>query len=171
MTADAAPSMPQLLSEAKRWFDDALLSGMTAAGEQPVTAAQAAVFATLDPDGTSISELARRMGVTRFQTTHQAVHSLIGLGLLEQTPDPSSARSRIVRTTPAGALAHERAQIMLSPTVRSRSGRAHRSAGRAAARHPHTVLGRTAPVVDGPLSRGRAVPLGRDTARRPVTAW
>ena len=114
MTADAAPSMPQLLSEAKRWFDDALLSGMTAAGEQPVTAAQAAVFATLDPDGTSISELARRMGVTRFQTTHQAVHSLIGLGLLEQTPDPSSARSRIVRTTPAGALAHERAQIMLA---------------------------------------------------------
>ncbi|MFJ4839613.1 MarR family winged helix-turn-helix transcriptional regulator [Streptomyces sp. NPDC088746] len=113
MTADAAPNMPQLLSEAKRWFDDALLAGMTAAGEQPVTAAQAAVFATLDPDGTSISELARRMGVTR-QTTHQAVHSLIGLGLLEQTPDPSSARSRIVRTTPEGARAHERAQIMLA---------------------------------------------------------
>ncbi|MEU0298207.1 MarR family winged helix-turn-helix transcriptional regulator [Streptomyces sp. NPDC006175] len=115
MTADAAPNMPQLLSEAKRWFDDALLAGMTAAGEQPVTVAQAAVFAALDPEGTSISELARRMGVTR-QTTHQAVHGLIGLGLLEQTPDPSSARSRIVRTTPEGARAHERAQIMLART-------------------------------------------------------
>ncbi|MGW1817455.1 MarR family winged helix-turn-helix transcriptional regulator [Streptomyces sp. NPDC002125] len=110
---DAAPNMPQLLSEAKRWFDDALHAGMRAAGEEPVTAAQAAVFATLDPGGTSISELARRMGVTR-QTTHQAVHSLIGLGLMEQTDDPSSARSRIVRTTPEGARAHARAQLMLT---------------------------------------------------------
>ncbi|MET9595324.1 MarR family transcriptional regulator [Streptomyces sp. NPDC006516] len=110
---DAARNMPQLLSEAKRWFDDALLAGMRAAGEQPVTAAQAAVFASLDPEGTSISELARRMGVTR-QTTHQAVHSLIGMGMLDQTADPDSARSRIVRFTPDGARAHERAQIMLA---------------------------------------------------------
>ncbi|MFF0077742.1 MarR family winged helix-turn-helix transcriptional regulator [Streptomyces sp. NPDC005494] len=110
---DAARNMPQLLGEAKRWFDDALLAGMRAAGEQPVTAAQAAVFASLDPEGTSISELARRMGVTR-QTTHQAVHSLIGMGMLDQTADPDSARSRIVRFTPDGARAHERAQIMLA---------------------------------------------------------
>lgn len=107
------PNLPQLLTDAKRWFDDALLSSMQAAGERPVTVAQAAVFANLDAGGTSISELARRIGTTR-QSVHQAVHGLIGMGLLKQVPDPTSARSRLVRTTPAGARAHERALRMIA---------------------------------------------------------
>jgi DNA-binding MarR family transcriptional regulator len=108
-----APNLPQLLTEAKRWFDDALLASMEAAGEQPVTVAQAAVFATLDEQGTTISELARRIGVTR-QTAHQAVHGLIGMGLLEQVPDPASARSRLIRPTAEGARVHRRAQAALA---------------------------------------------------------
>ncbi|MFG2209460.1 MarR family winged helix-turn-helix transcriptional regulator [Streptomyces sp. NPDC048638] len=106
-------NLPQLLIEAKRWFDDALLASMRQAGEQPLTAAQAAVFATLDAEGTSISELARRIGVTR-QTVHQAVHGLIAMELLEQVPDPASARSRLIRTTAEGARAHRRAQAVLA---------------------------------------------------------
>ncbi|MER7516515.1 MarR family transcriptional regulator [Streptomyces sp. NPDC126499] len=105
-------NLPQLLAEAKRWFDDALLASMRAAGEQPVTVGQAAVFAALDEDGTTIAELARRMGVTR-QTAHQAVHALIGMGLLEQAPDPASARSRLIRPTTEGARVHRRAQDTL----------------------------------------------------------
>ncbi|GAA2899717.1 hypothetical protein GCM10010517_65260 [Streptosporangium fragile] len=112
MTASAR-NLPQLLGDAKRWFDDALLTSMQAAGERPVTIAQAAVFATLDPEGTSISELARRIGVTR-QTVHQAVHGLIGMGLLEQVPDPASARSRLVRATAEGTRVHRRAQATLA---------------------------------------------------------
>ncbi|MFE6335934.1 MarR family winged helix-turn-helix transcriptional regulator [Streptomyces sp. NPDC057806] len=108
-----ALNLPQLLTEAKRWFDDALLASMEAAGEQPVTVAQAAVFATLDEQGTTISELARRIGVTR-QTVHQAVHGLIGMGLLEQVPDPASARSRLIRPTAEGARVHQRAQAALA---------------------------------------------------------
>ncbi|MFD3805559.1 MarR family winged helix-turn-helix transcriptional regulator [Streptomyces sp. NPDC058611] len=107
------PNLPQLLTEAKRWFDDALLASMRAAGEQPVTVGQAAVFAALDEGGTTVSELARRMGVTR-QTAHQAVHALIGMGLLEQTPDPSSARSRLIRPTAEGTRVHRRAQDTLA---------------------------------------------------------
>ncbi|MCG7205467.1 MarR family winged helix-turn-helix transcriptional regulator [Streptomyces arenae] len=108
-----APNLPQLFTEAKRWFDDALLASMEAAGEQAVTVAQAAVFATLDEQGTTISELARRMGVTR-QTVHQAVHGLIGMGLLEQIPDPASARSRLIRPTGEGVRVHHRAQAALA---------------------------------------------------------
>ncbi|MER7111669.1 MarR family winged helix-turn-helix transcriptional regulator [Streptomyces sp. NPDC000229] len=108
-----ARNLPQLLIEAKRWFDDALQASMRAAGEQPVTAAQGAVFATLDDGGTTISELARRIGVTR-QTVHQAVHGLIGMGLLEQVPDPASARSRLIRTTAEGARVHRRALATLA---------------------------------------------------------
>ncbi|MDN3295822.1 MarR family transcriptional regulator [Streptomyces ficellus] len=106
--SEPALNLPQLLVQAKRWFDEALLASMQAAGERPVTAAQGAVFATLDEEGTSISELARRIGVTR-QTAHQAVHSLVGMGLLEQVPDPASARSSLVRATAEGARVHQRA--------------------------------------------------------------
>ncbi|GGZ91714.1 MarR family winged helix-turn-helix transcriptional regulator [Streptomyces echinoruber] len=111
--AQPAQNLPQLLHEARRWFDDALLASMTAAGEQPVTVTQAAVFAALDDDGTTVSDLARRMGVTR-QTTHQAVHGLIGMGLLRQAPDPASARRRLIRLTAEGARVHRRAQAALA---------------------------------------------------------
>ncbi|MET9361802.1 MarR family winged helix-turn-helix transcriptional regulator [Streptomyces sp. NPDC006632] len=108
-----ARNLPQLLAEAKRWFDDALLASMRAAGEQPVTVGQAAVFAALDDEGTTVSALARSMGVTR-QTAHQAVHALIGMGLLEQTADPASARSRLIRPTAEGSRVHRRAQNTLA---------------------------------------------------------
>ncbi|MBC2869923.1 MarR family winged helix-turn-helix transcriptional regulator [Streptomyces mexicanus] len=108
-----AANLPQLFTEARRWFEDALFASMEAAGEQPVTTAQASVFALLDAEGTTVSELARRMGVTR-QTAHQAVHGLIGMGLLEQVPDPGSARRRLIRTTAEGQRVHERAQATIA---------------------------------------------------------
>ncbi|MFC6879346.1 MULTISPECIES: MarR family winged helix-turn-helix transcriptional regulator [Actinomadura] len=110
---ETASNLPRLLGEAKRWFDDALFTGMEAAGERPVTVAQAAVFSVLPAEGCTISEIARRIGVRR-QTVHQAVHGLIGMGLLEQIPDPASARNRLVRTTAEGARVHRRAQATLT---------------------------------------------------------
>lgn len=125
-----APNLPQLLTEAKRWCDDALLASMEAAGEQPVTVAQAAVFATLDEQGTTISELARRNSVTR-QTVHQAVHGLIGMGLLEQASDPASARSRLIRPTGEGVRVHHRAQAALAVIERELAERIGTAAVRA----------------------------------------
>ncbi|GAA2497683.1 MarR family winged helix-turn-helix transcriptional regulator [Streptomyces gobitricini] len=122
-----ARNLPQLLIEAKRWFDEALQESMRAAGEQPVTAAQGAVFATLDDEGTTIAELARRIGVTR-QTAHQAVHGLIGMGLLEQIPDPASARNRLIRTTAEGARVHRRALATLDVLEDHLAGRIGRDA-------------------------------------------
>ncbi|MET7272006.1 MarR family transcriptional regulator [Streptomyces flaveolus] len=110
---EAAQNMPLLLAGAKRWFDDALMASMRAAGEQPLSSAQGQVFALLDPDGTTVAELARRLGVTR-QTAHQAVHGLLALGLLEQVPDPSSARNRLIRITAEGVRVHRRAQATLA---------------------------------------------------------
>ncbi|MBE1536098.1 MarR family winged helix-turn-helix transcriptional regulator [Actinomadura algeriensis] len=109
---DPARTLPRLFAERGRWFEEALFASMERAGERPVTAAQAAVFANLDDGGTSISELARRIGVAR-QTAHQAVHGLIGMGLLEQAPDPASARSSLIRMTPDGDRVHRRALATL----------------------------------------------------------
>ncbi|MEB3966081.1 MarR family transcriptional regulator, partial [Streptomyces kunmingensis] len=104
--------LPQLLGEARRWFEEGMLAALESEGVAPVTPPQVQLFAALDEDGTTVAELARRMGVTR-QTVHQAVHALVGAGLLEQIPDPSSARQRLIRRTAEGRHAHERARRAL----------------------------------------------------------
>ncbi|MEB8338421.1 MarR family winged helix-turn-helix transcriptional regulator [Streptomyces endophyticus] len=101
--------LPQLLGEARRWFEEGLLAALEAEGVAPVTAPQIQLFAALDEEGTTVSELARRTGVTR-QTVHQAVHALVAAGLLEQVPDPASARQRLIRRTAEGCRAHDRAR-------------------------------------------------------------
>jgi DNA-binding MarR family transcriptional regulator len=104
--------LPQLLGDARRWFEEALFAALEAAGEQPVTPPQAHLFSVLDEQGTTVSEAARRMGVTR-QTAHQAVHGLVAAGMLEQVPDPASARRRLIRRTAEGERVHRRAGLIL----------------------------------------------------------
>ncbi|MEW2578565.1 MarR family winged helix-turn-helix transcriptional regulator [Streptomyces syringium] len=105
-------NLPQLFSDARRWFEDGLLAALEAAGATPVSPTQVQLFAVLDDHGTTVSELARRMGVTR-QTAHQAVHGLVAVGLLEQIPDPASARQRLIRRTEEGERAHHQAGAIL----------------------------------------------------------
>ncbi|MEU8890172.1 MarR family winged helix-turn-helix transcriptional regulator [Streptomyces sp. NPDC048442] len=104
---------PQLLGDARRWFEEGLLAALEEAGVAPVSPTQVQLFAVLDENGTTVSELARRMGVTR-QTAHQAVHGLIAAGLLEQLPDPTSARQRLVKRTEEGGRTHRRAETVLA---------------------------------------------------------
>ncbi|MFE0106187.1 MarR family winged helix-turn-helix transcriptional regulator [Streptomyces sp. NPDC059009] len=108
----APRNLPQLLGDARRWFDEGLLAAMAAAGATPVSPTQVQLFAVLDESGTTVAELARRMGVTR-QTAHQAVHGLVATGLLEQIPDPDSARQRLIRRTAEGERAHRQAESTL----------------------------------------------------------
>ncbi|MFI6039499.1 MarR family winged helix-turn-helix transcriptional regulator [Streptomyces sp. NPDC051315] len=105
-------SLPQLLGEGRRWFEEALLAALEAAGAEQVSSTQLQLFAVLDERGTTVSELARRMGVTR-QTAHKTVHALVAVGLLEQAPHPASARQLLIRRTPKGRRAHERATAIL----------------------------------------------------------
>jgi DNA-binding MarR family transcriptional regulator len=131
-------NLPQLLGDARRWFDEALLAALDEAGASQVSPTQLGLFSVLDEDGTTVSELARRMGVTR-QTAHQAVHGLVHLGLLEQAPDPGSARRRLIRRTPEGQRAHERADLVLrrlEETLAERIGRDTVAALRAALEAP-----------------------------------
>ncbi|MEU1128092.1 helix-turn-helix domain-containing protein [Streptomyces sp. NPDC005899] len=102
------PSLPQLLLDARRWFEEGLLASLEAAGAAPVSPAQLELFAVLDEEGTTVAELARRTGVAR-QSAHQAVHGLIASGHLEQVEDPAHGRQRLIRRTRQGALTHRKA--------------------------------------------------------------
>ncbi|MDJ1136346.1 MarR family winged helix-turn-helix transcriptional regulator [Streptomyces iconiensis] len=131
-------NLPQLLGEARRWFDEALLAALDEADATPVSPTQLQLFTVLDEQGTTVSELARRMGVTR-QTAHQAVHGLMRSGLLEQVPDPASARQRLIRRTPEGERAHSRAESLLEALeerLADRLGREAVDALRAALEEP-----------------------------------
>jgi DNA-binding MarR family transcriptional regulator len=145
---ESAPNLPLLLAGAKRWFDDALTASMRAAGEQPLTSAQGQVFAFLDAEGTTVAELARRLGVTR-QTAHQAVRGLLALGLLEQVPDPASARNRLIRITAEGARVHRRAQATLTVIEGALADRIGAEAA-AALRHALVLPRGEPPVVEAP---------------------
>ncbi|MET7683339.1 MarR family winged helix-turn-helix transcriptional regulator [Streptomyces sp. NPDC005423] len=111
-------NLPQLLGGARRWFDEGLLAALEAEGAEPVSVAQLHVFTVLDEPGTTVADLARRMGVAR-QTAHQAVHGLVAAGLLEQVPDPHSARRRLIRRTAKGRRVHERAEAAIENLERA----------------------------------------------------
>ncbi|MFE0674651.1 MarR family winged helix-turn-helix transcriptional regulator [Streptomyces sp. NPDC058867] len=115
-------NLPQLLGEARRWFEEGLLAALEAGRTEPVSMTQLQLFAVLDEDGTTVSELARRMGVTR-QTAHQAAHGLVAAGLLEQAPHPGSARQKLIRRTAAGRRAHEEATALLDDLERRLAAR------------------------------------------------
>lgn len=90
-----------LLMQGFRWFHDGLLIALHTSGWPAITPGQSLLFPQLDPDGTTQSELARRLGVSR-QAVHQLVSELVSMGLLEVVQDPSSQRSKLVRLTDSG---------------------------------------------------------------------
>lgn len=98
---DRRPSLGWLLLQGARWFDDALIGALHAAGWPAITHSHSMLFPQLDPGGTTQSELARRLGVSR-QAVHQLVSDLVSMGLIEVVHDPSSRRSKLVRLTRAG---------------------------------------------------------------------
>lgn len=66
-----------------------------------VTPTMTEVMLLIDRDGTRISDLARRAGVTK-QSMAQATVSLEEKGLVHRLPDPSDARARLVVLTDDG---------------------------------------------------------------------
>jgi DNA-binding MarR family transcriptional regulator len=68
------------------------------AGFQPTFTA---LLAHIDTEGTTISELARRVGTSR-QAVSQLAQSIEEAGLVERCPHPGDGRSIIVRHTDAG---------------------------------------------------------------------
>lgn len=95
------PPLALALLRASRWFDAHLLGQLEQRGWPRLTPAQSLVFAHLSEDGTSPSELARRLGTSR-QAAHELVAGLHRLALLEVVEDPGRRRGRLVVLTVVG---------------------------------------------------------------------
>jgi DNA-binding MarR family transcriptional regulator len=80
---------------------DELVTRLTAAGYGDVPAAQHPVLENLDPDGTRLTTLGARAGITH-QSMGELVAALERNGYVERRPDPADRRARLVCLTRKG---------------------------------------------------------------------
>ena len=90
-----------------RAMDERVRQAMRDAGYD-VTVAQARLAQRIAEDGTRLTELADRAGVTK-QTASLLVVALEREGLVERVPDPEDGRARLIRLSARGREAAQRA--------------------------------------------------------------
>lgn len=91
----------RLLLEAHRAFSVRAFEKLRARGHPGLGSAHTALLANMDLEGTRITTLAERAGMTK-QGMGQLVADLVGQGYLDRRPDPSDRRATIVTFTDEG---------------------------------------------------------------------
>jgi DNA-binding MarR family transcriptional regulator len=94
-------NLRQLLLQRSEWFEARVLEAAPRYGYHFVTPAMHRLFAHMSSRPVGVSELARRLAVTR-QAVHQTVDAALRRGIVEQVDDPADARTRRVRFTAKG---------------------------------------------------------------------
>jgi DNA-binding MarR family transcriptional regulator len=89
---------------AQRVADDHLLTSLREAGFDDITKAHGLVFEMLDPEGSRVTDMARRARMTK-QGMGQLVQAVERMGLVERAPDPTDGRAQLVRLTLRGTQA------------------------------------------------------------------
>src|SRR5215207_7012816 len=90
-----------LLRRTSRLMVEEITERMEAAGYPDSPARHHPVFENIDPEGTRVTVLATRAGVTH-QAMVQLVAELEDRGIVERVADPSDRRARLVRLTDDG---------------------------------------------------------------------
>ena len=98
---DRLRSLRQLLLQRSDWFEDRVLQAAPRFGYHFVTPAMHRLFAHMSNKPVSISELARRLAVSR-QAVHQTVGEARRRGIVKLVEDPLDARVRNVCFTEKG---------------------------------------------------------------------
>ncbi len=91
----------QLLFKAARLLNERALARVQRRTDARVRVAHTALFPHVDLDGTRLTELAKRLGMTK-QAAGQLVDELVEMGVLERVPDPADARAKLVRFSKKG---------------------------------------------------------------------
>jgi DNA-binding MarR family transcriptional regulator len=91
----------QLLFRASRLLNERAIEHVRERTGKPVRIAHTSLFPHVDLDGTRLTVLADRLGVTK-QAAGQLVDELEEMGMLERIPDPDDARAKLVRFSKRG---------------------------------------------------------------------
>lgn len=95
------PPIGRLLLDAFKWFDESLLVSLKEQGWPEISHSQSVVMAYLDSDGIRISELARRLGISR-QAAQKSVSELEIAKLVKTEIDPTNLSAKTVVLTTQG---------------------------------------------------------------------
>ncbi len=101
LKAEKARSTVQVLLKAARLLSERAIARVRARSGLAVRAAHTALLPHIDLEGTRLTEIARRLGVTK-QAAGQLVDEVVAMGMLERVPDPEDARAKLVRFTKRG---------------------------------------------------------------------
>lgn len=91
-----ARSTAQLMMRCGRLFDEIALARLRSTTGHPWRRAHTGLFPYIDLDGSRITEIAGRAGVSK-QAVAPLVAELVEWGALERIPDPSDGRARLIR--------------------------------------------------------------------------
>jgi DNA-binding MarR family transcriptional regulator len=94
-------SAAQLLIRAARLVNERGIERIRERGRPSAHSSHTSLFPHIDLEGTRITEIARRMGVSK-QAVNQAVAEIEALGMVRRTPDPSDGRAKLVLFTARG---------------------------------------------------------------------
>lgn len=98
-------SVAQLLFKCARLVNERAIATVNGRRAGPVLRpSHTALFPHVDLEGTRLTELARRLGVTK-QAASQLVDELEAMGVLERVPDPKDGRAKLVRFSRRGRAA------------------------------------------------------------------
>lgn len=111
-TLHGADNLGFLLVRAFRWFEEGLAKNPDTAHLPRLSGTQFMALVSLDEGGTSIAELARRVGVTR-QAMHQMVGELQRANLVETVNSPTDRRVKLVKLSLLGRTLDEKAASAL----------------------------------------------------------
>jgi DNA-binding MarR family transcriptional regulator len=98
---DAPENLAILLREPLRAMNEELIARLADRGHGEVRLPHGNVLQYLDDDGTRVSVLAERAGLTK-QAMAQLVEHLEAHGYVERVPDPLDRRAKLVRATARG---------------------------------------------------------------------
>ena len=93
--------MIRLLDAAFDEFSEQLASRVLAAGYTDIRPGHGCVFGNIDPDGSRLTDLADRAGMTK-QSVGEVTSDLEQRGYVERVPDPADGRAKIIRLTNRG---------------------------------------------------------------------
>jgi len=96
-------NIPQLLFKAARLVNECGIKETNKRGltEMRFRAAHTGLFPHITLEGTRLTDLARRVGLSK-QAVGQLVAELVDMGSLEQIPDPHDGRAKLIRFSRKG---------------------------------------------------------------------
>src|SRR5215510_8733281 len=101
LEAEKSKRTAQLLLKAARLVNERAIARVRERTGRPVRVAHTTLLPHVDLEGTRLTVLAKRLGVTK-QAAGQLVDELEQFGMLERVADPADARAKLVKFSRRG---------------------------------------------------------------------